>query len=180
MRRLILLAAAGLLGMTTPGYAQRLEFSLGGGVTQPTSNFGDVAKLGWHGLATFSVFPSHATYAFQGTGFYGQNKFDGTGGKKFKLYGGLLEFRLDMRSGAAFRPYVMAGGGVTHVTGGAISSALSLVDDTKATLAGGIGVAYEGASKVGFFVQVRYVNVFLNGPDLQFIPLSAGLRIAME
>lgn len=183
MRRLILLVIAALIGASVSASAQSLELSLGGGATQPSGDFGDAAKLGWHVLGTISVFPSDATYAIQGTGFYGQNKFDGTGGDTFKLYGGLLEFRLDLRSGAAFRPYFMAGGGLTHVSGGAASSApppAISFGDTKGTFSGGIGVAYEGKSGVGFFAQARYVNVFFSGPDLSFIPLSAGIRVGLK
>lgn len=180
MRRLISLVMAGLLGITASANAQSLEVSLGGGATQPSGDFGNAAKLGWHVLGTISVFPSEATYAIQGTGFYGQNKFDGTGGDTFKLYGGLLEFRLDLRSGAAFRPYFMAGGGLIHVSGGASGPLAVSYGDTKGAFSGGIGVAYEGKSKVGFFAQARYVNVFFGGPDLSFIPLSAGIRVGLK
>ena len=38
-------------------YAQGAEFSLGGGLSIPSSTFNDVAKLGWHGLVGLSPLP---------------------------------------------------------------------------------------------------------------------------
>ena len=49
-RVLTALACSALLG-AAPASAQGAEFSLGGGVSLPLSDFGDVAKTGWHGLA---------------------------------------------------------------------------------------------------------------------------------
>jgi opacity protein-like surface antigen len=178
MKRIMALAGAALLLTVASAAAQtKAEISFGGGITMPTGDFGDVAKLGWHGLTTITVFPGTQPLALQGSGFYGQNKFD-TGSGKTKLFGALAELRLDLRTEAAFRPYVAFGGGLmnakTSGTGGGTTS------DTKAALDLGVGVGYIGASTVGFFVEARYVNVFDSGPDLTFIPVTAGLRIAIK
>jgi hypothetical protein len=178
MKRIMVLASTALFLMATSATAQsKAEISLGGGITQPTGDFGDLAKLGWHGLATITVFPGTQPFGLQGSGFYGQNKFE-TGGGKTKLFGALAEVRIDLRTGAAFKPYVTFGGGLvnakTSVTGGGSAS------DTKGALDGAVGIGYVGASKVGFFFEVRYVNVFDSGPDLTFIPVTAGIRVSIK
>jgi opacity protein-like surface antigen len=178
MKRILSLTSAALLLLAASATAQsKAEIGIGGGITQPTGDFGDVAKLGWHGLATITVFPGSQPFALQGSAFYGQNKFD-TGGGKTKLFGALGEFKLDLRTGASFTPYVVAGGGLvnvkTSVPGGTSSS------DNKGALDAGVGAGYTGASKVGFFVEARYVNVFDSGPDLTFIPVTAGLRVSIH
>lgn len=178
MRRPFILMLALLGGAAgTPAAQQRAELSLGGGITVPSGDFGNAAKTGWHGLGTITWFPAGDPLGVQATAFFGQNKFEGGGGK-FQMFGALLEGRLDLRTESAFRPYVMAGGGVTDVeakpTGG------TSVTRTKVAIDGGVGFGYVGTSKVGFFVQARYVNVFDSGPDLTFIPVTAGIRIALK
>ena len=177
MRRVATLVLAALAAISSPAAAQgRVEIHLGGGVTEPTGDFGKAAKLGWHGLGSIAWFPGKEVFAIQATGFYGQNKFDPSGGK-FKLAGGLAELRLDLRSEAAFRPYFMLGGGL--VNSKASPDGGGGTSNTKGALAGGVGLGYVGATNVGFFVEFRYVNVFYSGSDQTFIPLSAGLRIAL-
>jgi opacity protein-like surface antigen len=178
MKRIFSLAIATLLLMAASVAAQsKAELSFGGGITQPTGDFGNVAKTGWHGLATITAFPAGQTVGLQGSVLYGQNKFE-TGGGKTKLFGALAELRLDLRTGAAFTPYVAVGGGLMNVKATAAGGGSS--SDNKGALDGGVGVGYLGASSVGFFVEARYVNVFESGADLTFIPVTAGLRIALK
>jgi len=174
MKRILSFTIAALLLVVASAAGQaKAELSFGGGITQPTGTFGDASKTGWHGLASIAAFPGDHPIGLQGTVFYGQNNFQ-TGSGKTKLFGGLGELKLEMRTDAAFKPYAVVGGGLVNAkaTGGSGS--------TKGALDVGIGVGYIGASKVGFFVEGRYVNVFDSGPDLQFIPISAGLRIALK
>jgi hypothetical protein len=177
MRRTLNLVLAALVGIAGPAAGQgRAELALGGGITQPTGDFGDATKVGWHALGTITWFPSADAFGVQATGFYGQNKFD-PGGGKFRLFGGMGELRLDLRTEGSFRPYAMLGVGFMDVeampTGGNSST------DTKVSFDGGVGLGYVGAGKIGFFVQARYVNVFFDGPDLSFIPITAGLRVSL-
>lgn len=170
MKRIISLACAALFLTVASAAAQtKALISFGGGITQPSGDFGDVAKLGWHGLGTLTVFPGTEPFGIQGTVFYGENKFD-VGGGKTKLFGGLAEIRLDLRTGAQFTPYVAVGGGLVNTKVGSSS-------DNNGALDGGLGVSYLGPSRVGAFLEVRYVNVFDSGPDLTFFPVTAGLRI---
>lgn len=174
MKRIITLLLAALLLMAASAAAQtRAYISFGGGITQPTGDFGDAAKLGWHGLGTITVFPGTEPFGLQGSLFYGENKFE-IGGGKAKMFGGLAELRLDLRTGAQFTPYVAVGGGLLNVKASGGDS------DNKGALDGGIGVSYIGASNFGAFLEARYVNVFDSGPDLTFFPLTFGLRVAIR
>ena len=56
--------------------AQGAEFSLGGGLGVPLSDFDDVAKLGWHGLAAVSFVPTGSPVGIQIDGQYHQFKLD--------------------------------------------------------------------------------------------------------
>jgi hypothetical protein len=148
-----------------------VEIAVGGGATEPTGDFGNAAKLGWHGLATVTVFPSGGVLGIQATGFYGQNNFD-PGGGKWKLAAGLAELRLNMRTTAAFKPYFTAGGGVVNYKA-ALSSGPT-ASQTKGAVDGGLGVAYSAGGDGGIFLQLRYINVFASGSDLNFIPITIG------
>ncbi len=167
----VLFAAMAFISTAAQGQVG-VEFHLGGGITQPTGNFGDAAKLGWHGLATIALIPSHAPFAIQATGMYGENKFK-VGSGKWKLSGALAEVRLDLGTSGKSRGYVMAGGGVFSVKAAGIGK-------SKAAFDAGAGFAYMASPKAGVFVEGRYVNVFESGSDIGFIPITVGVRIAIQ
>jgi hypothetical protein len=174
MKKVLCLTLTALAFISTVAQSQvGVEFHLGGGITQPTGNFNDVAKLGWHGLATFAVVPSHAPFAIQASALYGENKFK-AGSGKWKLFGGLGEVRLDLGTKGTSRGYFMAGGGAFNLkaTGGGSS--------TKAAFDGGAGFAYLPSPEYGVFIEARYVNVFVSGPDIAFIPVTLGLRFTFK
>jgi hypothetical protein len=79
MRSLFRAVAAVLMTMALSASvvrAQGAEFSLGGGLGVPLSNFDDIAKLGWHGLAAISVVPTGSPVGIQIDGQYHQFKLD--------------------------------------------------------------------------------------------------------
>ncbi len=178
MKRITCIALAALAFISTAAQAQAgVELHLGGGITQPTGNFNDAAKTGWHGLATIAVVPSHSPFAIQASALYGEDKFK-VGGGKWKMFGGLGEIRFDLSTSGKSRGYLMAGGGLFNVkatpTGGPASS------NTKGAFDGGAGFAYMAGPEVGVFIEARYVNVLLNGPDIAFIPVTFGFRLALK
>ena len=175
MKRTFLIAIAALACLTSALSAQaKIQVDLGGGITEPVGRFGDVAKLGWHGLATFAVVPAGSPIAIQATGYYGENKFDPSGGT-FQLLGGLGEIRFDLKATEGFGGFALAGFGLMDVkarpTGGGTAS------DTKTAFDVGAGLRYLVSGKVGLFAAARYVNVFTAGEDLKFVPVSVGLRL---
>jgi hypothetical protein len=178
MKRLILCTAFALLATAGTAAAQtEIEGALGGGFTEPTGDFADAAKLGWHGLASFGVMPEGSPLGVQATGYYGQNKFEGGGGK-WELLGLLGELKIALRNEGSLRPYVSAGGGLIDVK--AKPDAGGSASDTKGALAFGIGGGYHLNPTASIFVEGRWVNVFFSGSDMNFIPVSAGVRFKLR
>jgi opacity protein-like surface antigen len=178
MKRIVSIALAALSFATTAVQGQvGVELHVGGGITQPTGNFGDAAKLGWHGLVTFALVPNQAPFAIQASGFYGQNNFKPSGGK-WKLAAGLGEIRMDLGTHGTARGHVMAGGGAVNVKAKATGGAS--VSETKGAFDIGAGFVYLPTPEIGIFLEGRYVNVFVNGPDITFIPITAGVRLVLQ
>jgi hypothetical protein len=178
MKRIMCVALAALSVVAAPVRAQvGVELHFGGGITQPTGNFKDAAKLGWHGLATIALVPGHAPFAIQGSALYGQNKFE-VGSGKWTVLGALAELRLDLSTKGTARGYVMAGGGAINVkakpTGG------SSTGNTKGAFDVGAGFAYMAANEIGVFIEGRYLNVFEPGPDFSMIPITVGVRLVIQ
>ena len=57
-----------LLANASPAKAQGVEFSLGGGISNPLGTFNDATKLGWNGLAGLSFVPTDGQSAFKWMG----------------------------------------------------------------------------------------------------------------
>jgi hypothetical protein len=181
-------AFAVALGMgAAPLHAQGAEFSLGGGIGFPLSNFDDIAKLGWHGLAGISFVPTGWPVGFQVDGQYQQFKLDQAvvlrNDLKDRLILGTanLVYKFKTSEASTFRPYVIAGGGVYNLkTTGAdnISGVVSTSgSETKAGINAGAGFDFKAGS-VGLFIEGRFHDVFFsNSPDVRFIPVTLGIRL---
>ena len=178
------LALASVLG-ATPAMAQGAEFSLGGGLGIPLSDFDDVANLGWHGLAGVSFVPEGSPVGIQVDGQYQQYKLDDevvlSDDLKQRLIFGTANavYKFNTAEGTAFRPYLIGGGGVYNVkvtgeddVGGVIDTDNSV---TKFGLNAGAGFDFKAGS-AGLFVEGRFHNVFTEGSNLTFIPISVGIR----
>jgi hypothetical protein len=162
--------------------AQGAEFSLGGGVGVPLGDFGDAAKIGWHGLAAVSFVPSGWPVGIQVDGQYQQYKFDGSESLKdrFLIGTGNVVFKFKSSEESTFRPYLIGGGGVYNIKatgtddlGGVIDTEGSL---TKFGLNAGAGFDFN-AGAIGLFVEGRFHNVFTPGSNLTFIPVTLGIRL---
>ena len=167
-------------------YAQGAEFSLGGGLSIPSSTFNDVAKLGWHGLVGVSFVPTNWPVGIQVDGQYHQFKLDndvvGPGSLKDRIIMGTgdIVYKFKTSETTKFRPYILCGGGVYNLktTGssdlGTIASTTG--STTKFGLNAGAGFDFKAGS-AGLFVEGRFHDVFTTGKDLQFIPITIGIRL---
>jgi len=178
--------ALGLLVSASPLKAQGAEFSLGGGLGVPLSDFDDVAKLGWHGLAGVSFIPTGWPVGIQIDGQYHQFKLDndvvGPGSLKDRLIFGTanIVYKFKTSEESRFRPYLIGGGGVYNLKTTGSSDIGSVIDtdnsETKFGLNGGAGFDFKAGS-VGLFIEGRFHDVFFSDtPDLQFIPITIGVR----
>jgi hypothetical protein len=159
--------------------AQGAEFALGGGVGFPLSTFDDAAKIGWHGLAAISFVPNEWPVGIQIDGQYQQYKLDGFTDTKERFVMGTanIVFKFKTSEESTFRPYLIGGGGVYNFkqTGEADPGQVLEGGTTEFGLNAGAGFDFK-AGGAGLFIEGRFHRVFNTGDDLQFIPITVGIR----
>jgi len=177
--------AFGLMLGTPALHAQGAEFSLGGGIGIPLGSFDDAAKLGWHGLAAVSFVPNGWPVGIQVDGSYQQFSLDdaafpGTSGLKNRLIMGTgnIVFKFKTSEESSFRPYLIGGVGVynTKVTGGDTPGVVLPGGETKFGINAGAGFDFK-AGAAGLFLEGRFHDVFTDGENLKFIPITVGIRL---
>jgi hypothetical protein len=162
------------LGAATLNAQTAVQFGLGGGVSIPSGSTSDGLKTGWHGLALVRIKPATTPVGFQIDGAYHQMKFEGGGGKDQIIDGTAnVVYEFATAETSNFKPYILGGGGVYNVKakpdiGGSIS-------DTKFGINAGAGFNF-GAGSASLFVEGRFHNVFVEGSDFHFIPITVGVR----
>ncbi|HUF34933.1 MAG TPA: outer membrane beta-barrel protein [Gemmatimonadales bacterium] len=190
MKRLTQVIAGATLAFvlsTTPAYAQGAEFSLGGGVGLPLGDFDDVSKLGWHGLAGLSFVPSNSPVGIQIDGQYHQYNLDedvvvGGGDLKNRLIFGTANavYKFSSAEGTRFRPYLIGGGGVYNLKTTGDDDVGGVIDTDNSTTKFGInaGAGFDfKAGSAGLFIEGRFHNVFTEGSNTTFIPITLGIRL---
>jgi hypothetical protein len=165
--------------------AQGAEFSLGGGVGVPLGDFDDAAKLGWHGIAAVSFVPNGWPVGIQIDGSYQQFSLDdaafpGFDGLKNRLIMGTgnIVFKFRSSEESTFRPYILGGPGIynSKVTGADDPGDVLPGGETKFGINAGAGFDFK-AGGAGLFVEGRFHNVFTEGSNTQFIPITLGIRL---
>jgi hypothetical protein len=169
-----------LLANASPAKAQGVEFSLGGGISNPLGTFNDVAKLGWNGLAGLSFVPTGWPVGIQVDGEYQQFPFDGVSGhERFLIGTGNLVYKFKTAETSTVRPYLIAGGGVYNFKNTGSSTVSGNVSTSGSTTKFGIN-AVAGfdfkAGSAGLFIEGRFHDVFVSGKDATFIPITVGVR----
>lgn len=165
---------AGLLATTRAAQAQGAEFSLGGGVSIPSGTFADGFKTGWHGLGAVSFVPPGSPVGFQIDGAYNQFKSDFSGSDaKLQLISGTANvvYKFKTAETSRFRPYLIGGGGVYN----AKPKNPDGNGQTKFGFNAGAGFDIK-AGAVGLFAEGRFHDVFTDGDNLRYIPITVGIR----
>ena len=188
MRGLLKGAAAvafGLLVSAPAVRAQGAEFALGGGIGVPLGDFDDASKLGWHGLAALSFVPEGWPVGIQVDGSYQQFALDdaaapiGFSDLKTRLIMGTgnVVFKFKTSEESTFRPYLIGGVGIynSKVTGQDDPGDVLGGGQTDFGLNAGAGFDFK-AGGAGLFIEGRFHNVMTDGSDLQFIPITVGIR----
>ncbi|HEY7481414.1 MAG TPA: outer membrane beta-barrel protein [Gemmatimonadales bacterium] len=169
----VLMASAG----AGSAWAQGAEFSLGGGLTLPLGDFDDASKMGWHGTGAVSFVPENVPVGFQIDGTFSRLSDDSPLDIKSQLiYGtGNVVYKFKTSEETKFRPYLIGGAGVYNldVKGDDVPPGVESV--TKFGLNGGAGFDFK-AGAAGIFVEGRFHNVFTEGSNTNFIPLTVGVR----
>jgi hypothetical protein len=180
MKGLVRGAAALALGMllSAPAARAQAQFSLGGGLSIPTGDFDDAAKLGWQGMAAVSFVPQNLPIGFQFDGNYSQFSDETPLDIKDQLiYGtGNVVYRFSTAEESRFHPYLIAGGGVYNVKlkGDDVPTGF---DDSQTKFGINAGAGFDfSAGAAGLFIEGRFHNVFTDGPNTQFVPINVGVR----
>ncbi len=173
-------AALGLLATlaTTSVQAQGLSFGVGGGLLLPLSDFKDIAKTGWNGMASVGYAPGASPLSFRGDFMYAQNNLKNGVDGKTKLAGGIGSVVYTFQGGGSVTPYVLGGAGVfnakVEATGFGSSS------ETKFTWGGGAGIKFKAGSDASIFAEGRYMNVSTSGGSTKFIPITVGVSFGTK
>jgi hypothetical protein len=164
-----------LLG--APALRAQAEFAVGGGVSVPTGDFDDFFKLGWHGTAAVSFVSQNIPVGFQLDGTYSQFSDESSLDIKDQLiYGtGNVVYKFKTSEESRFRPYLIGGGGVYNLKPKGDDVASGVGDQTKFGINAGAGFDFK-AGAAGLFIEGRFHNVFTDGPDTKFIPITVGVR----
>lgn len=175
-RGIAALPAVALLMLGAPALrAQGTEFSVGGGVTVPLGDFDDVVKLGWQGMAGVSFWPRSLPVGIHLDGTFSQFGDESPLDRKSQLIYGTVNavYRFESSEASSFRPYLIGGGGIynSKETG---SDALG-GSTTKFGVNAGAGVDFN-VGGAGLFVEGRFHDIFVEGPNLQFFPMNVGIR----
>jgi opacity protein-like surface antigen len=171
----VVAVAIGTLLSSPALHAQGAEFSLGGGLGIPLGTFDDLVKIGWHGTAAVSFVPQRWPVGVQVDGSFSRFSDETAFDIKNQLIYGTANavYKFQSSDDSRFRPYLVAGGGVydSKATG---SDALD-GSSTKFGINLGAGFDFKAGS-AGLFVDGRFHDVFTDGDNLKFIPITVGVR----
>jgi hypothetical protein len=174
--RMVPAALAGMLMAFSRLQAQGAELSLGGGVGVPLGSYDDVVKMGWQGTAGVSFVPRRLPFAVQIDGNYARFSDESALDIKSQLIYGTanLVYQFQSAENTRFRPYLIGGGGVynSKATGSDAPSGST----TKVGINLGAGFDFK-AGGAGLFLEGRWHNVFLEGNNLKFLPITLGIRL---
>jgi outer membrane protein with beta-barrel domain len=162
--------------------AQGAEFALGGGIGVPLGDFDDEAKLGWHGLAAVSFVPEGWPVGIQFDGSYQQFGMDDAGGftglkRRFIQGTGNVVFKFKSSEESTFRPYLIGGVGIYNGKTTAEDDPGDVLGggETDFGINGGVGFDFK-AGGAGLFIEGRFHNVFTDGANTRYIPITVGFR----
>jgi len=154
------------------------SFGAFGGISMPLSDYSDEVKTGWDVGAVVQFKPPASRIGFQVDGTYMENNLDPTGGKDRWFYGtGDVVFGFPVAESTRLRPYLIGGGGIYGVKR-KFDNGTQSQSATKFGLNAGAGFDLTFQSNVSVFVEGRFHNVFTEGSDAKFIPVSAGIRFS--
>lgn len=184
IRRAVLGAALMASVGAAPAVAQGgASFSLGGGLTLPLSDFGEVAGTGFHGLAAVSFVPANFPVGIQVDGMFHRLGVDddpvfGDVDANFQIIQGTANvvYRFANSPDTKVRPYLIGGVGLynSKLTGDDVPDGFG--SDTDFGVNAGAGFDFVAGS-VGLFVEGRFHNVFTEDDNTNFIPITVGVRL---
>ena len=180
MRRTIAgLVATGLLtvGLAAPAAAQARGYvGFGGGLSIPTSNFGDVYKTGWLGQVIAGITSANGMLGGRIDGMYVRHSVDAPVGEgSVALLGANADLVVSPGNAAAkLRPYLL--GGVGFFNSKPEAGSTEFDSQTKFAFNIGAGLSIKAGAKMSVFLEGRYISVQTDPTSSGFIPIAIGLR----
>lgn len=163
--------------------AQGVGFNVGGGVSLPLGDFGDQADLGFHGLVGVSFQPANLPVGIRVDGMYhmwgGSEDVFGDADVNARAIAGTANavYTFQTAETSTFHPYLIGGLGLynTALTGDDVPDEF---DDstTDFGINAGAGFNFAAGESLNLFVEGRFHNVFTDGSDVKFIPITVGVR----
>jgi hypothetical protein len=93
------------------------------------------------------------------------------------IYGtGNVVYKFKVSEDTRFRPYLIGGGGVYNLDVKGDDAPDDVESLTKFGINAGAGFDFKAGS-AGLFVEGRFHNVFTEGDNTSFIPISVGVRL---
>jgi Outer membrane protein beta-barrel domain len=184
-RRYVLL---GLLAhMVTVGslYAQAVDFLGAGGISIPTGDYNDIAKLGWHATAGVRIARPKSPLGLQIDASYGHFALDASGaggsfdvGQRFIFGTADLVYQFQSSASSRIRPYALGGVGAYNSKGtgrdAGLFGATSSTTDFGLNAGAGFGYVVGGAT---FFLEGRFHDIFSDPSNTQFVSVTVGVRV---
>jgi len=172
MRRILFVAALAAFLLPSAAEAQMPRFMAGVGLSTPTGDFAEDAKVGYHGrLGVQMGVPS---FPLAGR-LEGEYHVFGEGDEEYKpkVLNGALSAVLSL-DGVGITPYFLVGMGRYRVGGEFEGESLDPAMENG--FHGGFGVNI-GALGLGGFAEFRAVQINTQGYKIRYFPISVGLRL---
>lgn len=160
---LLVASAPAVAGAQARGYV-----GIGGGVSLPIGDFKDGVKLGFLGQVTGGVTLPNGILGFRVDGTYGLHKEKDPGTETIKLLSVTGDVVVSPKTSGKAAPYVLAGAGMLNIKNGGSESAFAWN--------AGAGVVLK-SSKVGVYVEARFLSATKDGNTNSMIPVTVGVRI---
>jgi len=159
------------------------SFILGGGLTLPLADYGNVDGTGFDLGAGVSVPLGSGAFAAQLDGLFSRTGHDGVPGHT-RIAGGMvgLVYRAPMKR--SMKPYVRAAIGLLNVkTSQLIGIGFDTLpysySETKPSFGGGVGVMI-GLGRTDLFVEGRVIVVNTADRSTTFVPLTIGIAFGRK
>src|SRR5688572_3962055 len=157
-----------------------VSFGLGGGLTLPLGDFGDAAKMGFHGMGLVEFQPASLPVGIRLDGSYHRVGFsdlfeDVVGEGNHQIIMGTLNgvYTFTTAPESKFHPYIVAGVGMYNAKANVENADND--SETKFGINGGAGFNF-GMGSASVFVEGRFHNIFTEGSSTNFVPITLGVR----
>ena len=170
---------------TSVAEAQGVGFNVGGGLSMPLGDFGDVADMGFHGMAGVAFQPEGLPIGIRVDGMYqtfgASDDFAGPFDLGVRIVSGTANavYTFTTSEMSTFHPYLIGGVGMYNfaITGDDAEDLGLDESETEFGINAGAGFNFAAGESINLFVEGRFHNVFTEGESTNLIPITVGVRL---